>query len=326
MQRICMATPGKPKSFGFTLVELLVVIGIIAVLIGVLLPALSKARQQSQSVACLSNMRQLGQGLVMFSQEHKLYLPKGWFNARPAISGQTATGDALPGDYASSDTWGFRYPMWGWDYVMLQYVGKSKQVFACPTDTEPQYRGLFNNPQYGFDQNLLIDKFDADDIPGSYRINLSDLTNKQYDAMKITQIKKPSSAILFLEGAGKNIALHPLPQDGPYHHVATWESADEAKVGPPNTNPVTNAANRKNIAWNRHGKRSNYTFADGHAESMVYEDTWKQIGPQWEGSTNLNFYHPRTMWRQRYEAPPKGSYLANTANGKPFADTSVWGP
>ncbi|MEO8137687.1 MAG: prepilin-type N-terminal cleavage/methylation domain-containing protein [Betaproteobacteria bacterium] len=323
-----LAAPGKPgSSRAFTLVELLVVIGIIAVLIGVLLPALNKARQQSQSVACLSNMRQLGQGLVMFAQEHKGYLPKGWFNARPAITGLTGTGDALPGDFAASDSWRYRYPMWGWDYVMLQYVGKSKNIFACPTDSEPQLRGLFDNPEYGFDQNLLTDKFDADDLAGSYRINLSDLLNKQYDAMKITQIKKPSLAIVFLEGGPK--AAGRLPQDGPLHHVATWENDlpyGEAKIGPPNTNAATNAANRKNIAWNRHNKRSNYTFADGHAESLVYEDTWKPIGPQWEGSTNLNFYHPRTMWRQRYEAPPKSSYDAAAANGKPFADTSQWGP
>jgi prepilin-type processing-associated H-X9-DG protein/prepilin-type N-terminal cleavage/methylation domain-containing protein len=320
-----LAAPGKPKSsHAFTLVELLVVIGIIAVLIGVLLPALNKARQQSQSVACLSNMRQLGQGLVMFTQEHKGYLPKGWFNARPAATGNA--NDVVASDYSASDNWGFRFPMYGWDYVMLQYVGKSKNVFACPTDTEPQMRGLFDNPQYGFDQTLLTDKWEADDLAGSYRINTSDLTNKAYDAMKITQIKRPSLAILFLEGAGKNTTLHPNPQDGPLHHVATWEDDAEAKVGPPNTNAATNAVNRINIAWNRHAKRSNYVFADGHAESLVYDDTWRQIGPQWSGSTNLNFYHPATMWRQRYEPPAASGYGAAGASGKPWPDKSLWGP
>jgi prepilin-type N-terminal cleavage/methylation domain-containing protein/prepilin-type processing-associated H-X9-DG protein len=70
----------KPPTFrqssrGFTLVELLVVIGIIAVLIGLLLPALSKAREQSKRTACLSNLRSLGQAMLMYANAHHDRVP-----------------------------------------------------------------------------------------------------------------------------------------------------------------------------------------------------------------------------------------------------------
>lgn len=55
----------------FTLVELLVVIGIIALLIGILIPALSKAQQQAKVTVCMSNMRQLTQGWLMYANEYK---------------------------------------------------------------------------------------------------------------------------------------------------------------------------------------------------------------------------------------------------------------
>lgn len=81
---------GCGRQHGFTLVELLVVIGIIALLISILLPALNRVRASSTAVQCQSNLRQLGVALRIYAGSYKDVMPPGFVSTTP-------TGTALPG-------------------------------------------------------------------------------------------------------------------------------------------------------------------------------------------------------------------------------------
>ena len=116
----------KRASGGFTLVELLVVIGIIAVLISILLPALSRAREQARNTECMSNLRNLGQALVMYANENKGKLPQ----------------------HSTDGVWLWDLPFDTRDAMVKK--GGSRKTLYCPfypeQDVDPMWDGTFKTP------------------------------------------------------------------------------------------------------------------------------------------------------------------------------------
>ena len=124
--------PVHRRNNAFTLVELLVVIGIIAILISVLLPALARARESANRAACLSNMRTIAQTILIYAHDNRQQVTLG------------CRGDLYQWNYAVVAENGVRrYMCWGPLY--LANLIKSPKAFYCPSDSSTHYQ--FNGEQ-----------------------------------------------------------------------------------------------------------------------------------------------------------------------------------
>ena len=135
----------------FTLVELLVVIGIIAILVGVLLPALAAARRQAVALKCAASLREIGNCFAMYAVEHKGYWPVA------KLDPQTLTG-AAGGKYSiGSVEYTDALPAYWWNFIAKYATSKQSANAAATVEEAVAFRNsiLWGCPQWEPDRQFV---------------------------------------------------------------------------------------------------------------------------------------------------------------------------
>lgn len=254
------------RLVGFTLVELLVVIGIIALLIAILLPALNRAREQANLVQCQSNLREIGQAIIMYAGDNQGLLPYGYWDGMYNVQAWQQSG-------ASKDI--FNYPKGlGWaDYAgtwctLLQpYIGagnggqnfassgtgntggqsggsaQTRRVFQCP---EAAVQGLVENDGVGdIATNYVCHPRLMPWLQGWSDGQLDPITGKDIEPYTLGHIKRSSDICMIFDGAL-------------YYDTTSQTSMDGWNV--PDTIPIAYRIDDGRFCYNEQTKPGGTTF------------------------------------------------------------------
>ena len=228
MTSLCSA---RPKN-GFTLIELLVVIAIIAILAAILFPVFAQARERARALTCLSNMKQIGNGIAMYVQDYDETL----FFRSSTNAANTRAGIATPAT-AYEQLW--------WNQVM-PYI-KSETLFTCPDDAGP------------------TDSFNAKGIPGPNNkgtIARSYIASLAAENLTLAQIEDPVETIVVSEKWDKKANGNAIGEP--------W--IDLLDVADFNPDPADPTKYPLGILGIRHQGMVNCAFIDGHAKATRPDD------------------------------------------------------
>jgi len=241
----------QPRSTkGFTLVELLVVIGIIALLISILLPALNRAREQGNRVKCASNLRQIGLAVQMYANDNKGNFPRTLYNPATASNGIVAgTENASIADPFSAGTANCVTSSF---FLVLKTQDLASEVFVCPSSSAERAAFNFNgsNSMSGAQNvwNFNYTGNPADNISYSYIV-----------PFPTTAAKNAGFKLNFTLSSDFAIGADINPGNSP------GNGAQQDKVNAVQYNTSRSEMQKAN-SNNHNGDGQNVLYADGHVE------------------------------------------------------------